>query len=123
MPPYNPPKLPGKFAPQSCIGPAYWAERATVAHGQTLKPGQVVGKLANSGKFAALNPLSDTGECTAAGIAFLGADASECDTEARVITRGPMLVEDSELTWPAGITPEQKTTAVAQLLAIRIKVA
>lgn len=120
---YTPQKLPGKFAPQSCIGPAYWAERATVAHGQSLQPGQVVGKLAAGGKFSALNPLSDTGAGMAAGIAFLGADASEGDTEARVITRGPMLVEDRELTWPAGITPQQKANAVAQLLTLRIKVA
>lgn len=123
MPTFTEPKHEGEFVGESCMSLAYLADDATIAVGQTLEPGHVLGKVAASSEFSALDPVAETGTEDAAGLALKATDTSAGAANALVIVRGPLIVNDNDLTWPAGITPQQKATAISQLMALRIRVA
>jgi hypothetical protein len=112
----------GEFIGESAMGDAYHNDAGTVITGQNLVSGTVVGIITASGKFTILAPAAGTGEQTAAGIMYDACNATAADKAGVVVRRGPMLVNGNDLTWPGGITGPQKTTAIAQLAAIGIKV-
>lgn len=111
------PKTNGAFTAESCMGLTYVSRDQPIAAGELLEPGEVLGRLGHAygGQFAALQPSAHDGTEDAAAIALKHIDARTGETVGRVITRGPMAVPASDLTWPAGITDEQKARAVSQL--------
>lgn len=84
-----------------------------------LDAGTVLGKLTASGKYVVLAPAAADGSEDASGILWARADASTADAAIVVIARDAEVKADA-LIWPAGITTEQKATAITQLNALGI---
>jgi hypothetical protein len=98
----------------------YSREDVTVASGQTLVPGQVVGRVTASGKIAAFNPTASDGTQNAIGIAFAAVDASGGDKPGVIIARHAIVVDRDNLVWAGSPTNAQKDAAIAQLKALGI---
>lgn len=98
----------------------YSREDVTVASGQTLAPGQVVGRITASGKIAAFNPAASDGTQNAVGIAFDAVDATSGDKPGVIIARHAIVVDRDNLVFAGSPTNAQKDAAVAQLKALGI---
>lgn len=94
---------------------------ATLAEGQNLAAGTVLGRLTVGGAFVALNPGVEPadGSEIAAGILFDNVDATDAATEAVIIARDAE-VNGGELVWPTGISGGDQATATGQLAALGI---
>ena len=92
----------------------YSREKITVASGNTISLGEVLGKVTASGEYAPLNPAGADGTETAAAIALADIDASEATAEGPALVREAIVV-DGGLVWPEGIVSGDKTTAQGQL--------
>lgn len=92
-------------------------EVVTLAEGQSVKAGAVLGKLTSGGKYVALTPGASNGSQTAAAIAYEATDATDGDTSITVIAREAE-VYLAKLVWPDAITGGQITTAIGQLAAL-----
>ena len=92
-----------------------------VITGGAYKPGTVLGKITASGKLTQLAPAANDGSQNAAAILYGYVDASTADKPGTINVR---LTEVNGLclTWPAGITTNQQTAAIAQLAALGILV-
>ncbi len=100
----------------------YSREVVTFGSGAVVGSGTVVAKLTASGKFVPLAAVAAdpvTGSHIPAGISYNDVDASAADQE-DVITARASEVNAAELIWPAGITENAKTTAIAALVALGI---
>lgn len=96
----------------------YSRDQATVALGQNLKLGSVVGMDTASGKLKAWNPAGTDGTEQAIGVLVFDIDATLADRDDAILIARHAIFADHALTWPAGATPEQKATATAQLKAL-----
>ncbi len=95
----------------------YSRDLATVATGQNLALGAVVGLETSTSKLKALDPAAIDGTENAIGVLASSVDATLVDrSDALLITRHA-IVANHALVWPAAITPAQKATAIAQLEA------
>lgn len=92
----------------------YSRDQVTVAKGQNLKLGAVVGKKTDGGFIKALNPLATDGTQTAIGVITGDVNSKDADIKAVIITRIALL-SDHAIVWPPGILEEQKTAAIKQL--------
>lgn len=99
----------------------YSRDVVTVASGQNLAMGTVVGLKTADGKAHTLAPAATDGTEDVAGLLIQAVDATSADAEGVMVARHA-LVADTALVWPAGITANQKTTALGQLKAIGILV-
>ncbi|MCP1675451.1 hypothetical protein J2T57_002601 [Natronocella acetinitrilica] len=86
----------------------------TLAEGQNLGPGTVLGRITASGLFTQLDPEAETGAEVASAILYDHVDASDADTSATVIARDAE-VADHSLVWPEGISAGDKADAIAAL--------
>lgn len=111
----------GEFCGELALGLGYHADKEVLIAGQNLVGGTVIGKITASSKNTILAPAAVDGSQTAAGIIWDNVNAV-ADTNCLFLRRGPAVVNGNDLTWPGGITGPQKATAIAQLLAIGIKV-
>lgn len=93
----------------------YSRDQITVAKGQNLKLGTVVGYDTKDGFIKALNPTATDGTQTAIGVIASDVNAKE-NSKGVIIARGAMLA-DHAVVWPANITEEQKAEAIKQLEA------
>ncbi|APR98661.1 head decoration protein [Wolbachia endosymbiont of Folsomia candida] len=91
----------------------YSRDQITVAKGQNLSLGTVVGCESKDNLIKILNPTAIDGTQTAIGVITSDVNAKE-NTKAVIIARVALLA-DHTVVWPANITEEQKTTAVKQL--------
>ena len=89
----------------------YSREAATVAAGQNLQLGTVLGRKTADGKLYALAPAATD-----------GTDATLIDRDDAIAVARHAIVARNALIWPAGITAPQKAAAEAQLVAIGILV-
>lgn len=94
-------------------------EVVTIAQGQNLLPGAVLGKVTTSGEYTAVSPANDNGSQTAIAVLFAAVDSTAA-AHAAVITARDAEVAAHALAWPAGTTEPQKTAALAQLAAVGI---
>lgn len=94
-------------------------EVVTLASGGVYLPGTVLGKDASSGKYFQLDPADNGGSEKAVAVLYAGVDATEGDKPG-VVTARDSEVQAAALVFPAGITPEQTTTALADLSAVGI---
>ncbi len=113
----------GEFIGELAMGIGYHVDKVTVLSGQNLVAGAVVGKVTASGKYVAFdNAGTDDGRRTAAGILVAACDASGGDiTTARVLLRGPAIVNKNDLTWASGVDASEQAAALVTLLGIGIK--
>lgn len=93
----------------------YSRDQITVAKGQNLKLGTVVGYDTKDDLIKALNPTATDGTQAAIGAIVSDVNATE-NAKAVIITRGAILA-DHAVVWPANITEEQKNAAIKQLEA------
>ncbi|ULQ45965.1 head decoration protein [Flagellatimonas centrodinii] len=94
-------------------------ESDTLAEGQNLQAGTVLGRITSTGLLTQLAPAAETGEEEAVGVLFAAVDASDADTSCVVHVRD-CEVDDQDLVWPEGISGPNKETAVGELLALGI---
>ncbi|WP_419832781.1 head decoration protein [Endozoicomonas atrinae] len=94
-------------------------EQVPLAANLTMMPGTVVGKASADGIYSPLDPAADDGTQNAAGILYAGKVTDASGGDGVIIARLAEVV-DSLLIWPAGITDEQKATAVDQLAGLDI---
>jgi hypothetical protein len=94
----------------------YCRETITVAAGQNLKLGTVVGIVAATGfaKIVSIDPEEEDGSDTAVGMILEDADAMSMAKKSVMIARGA-IVADSALVFPAGATDAQKKKLIKDL--------
>ncbi len=100
----------------------YSRDQVTVVSGQNLKLGTVIGRVSATQKVKALDPSATDGSEVAAGVVLQSIDASAAEKNNGLIVSRQAIVADHALIWPAVITTEEKTAAIAQLEAIGILV-
>lgn len=94
-------------------------EKVTVASGADLPAGTVVGKLTSGGEHKAITPGTSDGAQNAAGILFKGTRTASASEEATIIARDAE-VNAAHLVWPAGISDNNRNTAIAALAVLGI---
>ena len=90
-------------------------DQVTVASGQNLDQGVVVGLETLTGKYKVLDPAATNGTEVARGVLLFPVDATLIDKSDGVILARHGIVASSAVVWPAGITTEQKAAAIAAL--------
>ena len=100
----------------------YSRDRVTVAAGQTLLLGAVVGIEATTTKVVQLDPAATDGSEIAVGVLAADVDAAASDRTDGILISRHAIVADHALIWPVGITPMQKAAAKLQLKALGILV-
>ena len=88
----------------------------TIASGQNLAIGSVVGKITADDKIVQIDFDASDGSENAYGIVIDNYDAADGDVEGVAIVRDA-IVAPSKLVWPDGATEAQKATALEQLAA------
>lgn len=93
----------------------YSRDVATIAAGQNLPLGTVLGRNASDGKHYAIDPAATDGTETAVAVLAVDTDATHTDrTDAVLITRHA-IVAKTALVWPIALTGEQRTAYEQQL--------
>ncbi|MBU65566.1 MAG: head decoration protein [Cupriavidus sp.] len=100
----------------------YSRDCVTVASGQNLPLGAVVGIVTATGKVAQIDPSTTDGTQVAAGVLLQACDASLADRDDGLIVARHAIVADYALAWPGAITNAEKLAAVAQLKALGVLV-
>jgi len=100
----------------------YSRDRLTVAAGQTMLLGTVVGIETATTKVVQLDPAANDGSEIAAGVLTADVDAAAADRTDGIVVSRHAIVADHALIWPVGITPAQKAAAKLQLKALGILV-
>lgn len=95
----------------------YSRDVATVASGQNLVLGTVVGRAPVTGKLSPIDPDALDTSAEAVGVLAFSIDATAADRDDALLIARHAIVASHALAWPAGITPTQKATAIAQLSA------
>jgi hypothetical protein len=80
--------------------------------------GTVVGAVTATGKRVQLAPAASDGSEAAVAVLYGDVDASEADEAAVFMEHGVAI--DMHLTWPDGITANEKATAIAELKALGV---
>lgn len=94
-------------------------ENVTLASGNNLKAGTILGLHASTGKYSIVDINGSNGLETSKAILLSDADASGGDLRVAVLARDAE-VQKAELTYAAGASAAQKTTFDADLLAVGI---
>lgn len=89
-------------------------ETVTIASGQNLSAGTVLGQITTGGKYTAHTVGASNGSQNAVAILCNATDASTGDTKAVIIARLAE-VADIELTYETGITAPNKVLTIAAL--------
>ena len=95
----------------------YSRDLATVAAGQNLVLGTIVGRDSTTGKLKALDPAATDGTENAVGVLAADVDATLIDREDALLISRHAIVANHALAWPVAITSTEKTAAIAQLEA------
>ena len=103
---------------EDCLN--YSREVATVAAGQNLLIGAVVGRETLTGKLKALDPAATDGTETPVGILLGNVDASLIDVDDALLLNRHAVVASNAVIWPVEISTAQKATATTSLAAIGI---
>ena len=94
----------------------YSRDTITIAAGQTLAQGTVLGMVNN--KVVALDPSATDGSEVPVGV-LINDVTAVADTESVMVSRN-VLLSDRYVIWPAGISTLQKSTAIAALNAVGV---
>lgn len=98
---------------------AFSTDEVTVADGEVLTIGSVIGIQTADGKAYVLAPAAVDGTEVAAGVMREAAAPSGADVTARAIVRHSIL-KSSGVVWPGGITVPQQAAAVLELKALQV---
>ncbi|MGE0805105.1 MAG: head decoration protein [Burkholderiaceae bacterium] len=100
----------------------YSRDRVTVAAGQNLPLGAVVGVVTATGKVKQIDPSATDGTQVAAGVLMQACDAALAERTDGLIVARHAIVSDHALQWPTGITTGEQQAAVAQLKSLGVLV-
>lgn len=100
----------------------YSRDQVTVAAGQVLALGAVVGVVTASAKVKAVDPSATDGTQVAAGVLIQAVDANLADRDDGLMVARHAIVADHALAWPTGITVAEKLSAIAQLKSLGVLV-
>ena len=100
----------------------YLCDRVTVASGQNLPLGTVLGIVTASGKYKQIDPSAEDGTQVAAGVLLQNCDATLADRDNGLVVARHAIVSDHALQWPEAITAAEKASAIAQLKALGVLV-
>lgn len=100
----------------------YSRDRVTVASGQNLPLGTVLGIVTASGKYKQIDPSAEDGTQVAAGVLLQACDATLIDRDDGLIVARHAVVAHHALAWPDAITTAEQLTAMAQLKALGVLV-
>ena len=100
----------------------YSRDQVTIAAGQNLAIGTVVGIETATSKIKQIDPAATDGTEVAVGGLATSVDATLIDREDGILIARHAVVADHALTWPSGITPLDKAAAIAQLKAAGVLV-
>jgi hypothetical protein len=100
----------------------YSRDRVTVASGQNLPLGTVVGIVTATGKYKQLDPSAEDGTRVAAGVLLQACDAALIDRDDGLVVARHAIVANHALAWPDAITTAEQLTAIAQLKALGVLV-
>jgi hypothetical protein len=100
----------------------YSRDQVTVAAGQNLRIGTVLGRVDANGKVKALDPAATDGTQIATAVLLQSVDATTGDKSSGIAATRQAIVAYHALVWPVAITAEEKATATAQLEAVGILV-
>lgn len=100
---------------EDCL--SYSREQVTVASGQNLELGAVVGRVTATGKLKRFDPVATDGTEDVAGILLGAIDATLIQRDDALLLARHAIVASHAVVWPAGITAEQKAAAIAALEA------
>ena len=100
----------------------YSRDQVTVAAGQNLRIGTVLGRVDANGKVKAIDPAATDGTQIATAVLLQSVDATAGDKPSGIAVTRQSIVAHHALVWPAAITAEEKATATAQLEAVGILV-
>ena len=89
----------------------------TVAAGQRLELGAVVGRVAATSKIKRYEPDATDGTESPVGILLGDCDASLIERDNVLLLARHAVVASHAVVWPSGITPEHKVAAIAALEA------
>jgi hypothetical protein len=92
----------------------YSREEATVAIGQNLKCGTVVGRVTATDQIKQLSPSAEDGTEVAIGVLLQDANASQAPVNAVIAVR-EVLISKKCVVWPSTITTAQKNAATQDL--------
>lgn len=95
----------------------YSRDSITVAAGQNLALGTVVGRITATSKIKSMDPTATDGTEHAAGILLNAIDATLIDRDDALLLARHGIVASRAVIWPVGITAEQKAVAIAALEA------
>ena len=100
----------------------YSRDRVTVAAGQNLPLGAVIGVVTATGKVKQIDPSATDGTQLAAGVLMQACDAALAERADGLIVARHAIVADHALQWPTGITTGEQQAAVAQLKSLGVLV-
>lgn len=100
----------------------YSRDRVTVAAGQTLPLGAVVGMVTATGKVKRIDPSATDGSQVAAGVLMQAVDAALAERPDGLMVTRHAIVSDHALSWPTDITTAEQQAAIAQLKALGVLV-
>lgn len=93
-------------------------ELLTLAAEQTIKAGQVLGKVTANGQYVAMDPAAEDGSEVAAAIAYDAASTGVGETLQIVAHVRDMEFNDAELAFPDGIAAPDRAAAITELAAL-----
>ena len=100
----------------------YSRERVTIAAGQNLPLGTVLGSVTATGKFKQLDPTASDGTQVACAVLLQAVDASLIDRDDGLVVARHAIVAHHALVWPDAITNAEQIAAMAQLAALGVLV-
>ncbi len=98
----------------------YSRDLATVAAGQQLSLGTVVGLESTTNKLHALDPTATDGTEVAIGVLATDVDATLIDVDDALLISRHAIVASAAIIWPAGITAAEQATAISQLKTLGV---
>lgn len=110
----------GQFLKYEAPHQNYSRENVTVASGQNLACGTVVGRITASGKIAVYDNAASDGTQTAVGVLYAAVDASAGDKPGVIIARHAIVVDKANLVWKAAMSEGDKDAGIADLKAAGI---
>jgi hypothetical protein len=103
---------------EDCLN--YSREVATVASGQKLALGTVVGRETATGKLKQFDPLATDGSEHPVGVLLVDVDATLVDVEGALLLSRHAVLASKCVIWPVGISAAAKTVATDALEALGI---
>lgn len=100
----------------------YSRDLATVAAGQQLSLGTVVGLESATNKLHALDPTATDGTEIAIGVLATDVDATLIDVDDVLLIARHAIVASNAVVWPAGISAAEQATAISQLKTLGVLV-